>query len=183
MCSSDLKPKRAASLGLDFLPPENWLSRPSVAGTLRGRTVQIFNYVTGGGKSSTTWSAVKAELSAPGLLTVALKRQGFATKVAELFGAHEITVDDAEFDRAWFVQTNQPEFLRAALIPELRAKLMAVLRAGMSGEFQLKGREVKYAETGTFADLKRAERFALVAEIVCDLAEVGEVAAERRGTA
>ncbi len=173
--------KLAAQLGLDFDAGGGWLNRPRVAGSLHGRHVRIFNYTTGSGKSSTTWSAITAELSAPSPLTFTLKRQGFSTKIAEFFGAHEITVGDAEFDQAWFVQTNQPDFMRAALIPELRAKLMAVLHAGLAGSFQLKGGEVKYAEIGTFADARRTSRFAALAEVACDLADVAEVAAQGQG--
>ena len=172
--------KLATQLGLEFFPASGWLNQyqSSVGGTLRGKTVQIFNYTTGSGKSSTTWSAMKAQLAAPSPLSFTLKKQGFTTKIAELFGAHEITVGDAEFDQAWFVQTNQPEFMRAALIPELRTKLMAALHAGLSGAFELKGGDVKYAEVGTFADAKRTERFVALAEVVCDLADVAEVAAK-----
>ena len=175
--------KLAAQLGLEFRPARNWLGRSSIAGTFRGKNVRIFNYVTGSGKSQTKWSAVTAALAMPSPLTFKLKKQGFSTKIAELFGAHEITVGDAEFDKVWFIQTNQPEFMRAALIPELRAKLMAVLRAGLSGAFELQGGAVKYAEVGTFFGARRASRFAALAEVACDLADVAEVAAEGRSTA
>ncbi|HTQ30461.1 MAG TPA: hypothetical protein VMI53_04570 [Opitutaceae bacterium] len=171
--------KLAVRLGLEFLPAGGWLGRPSIVGPMRGKAVQIFNYTTGSGKSRTTWSAMKAQLAAPSQLSFTLRKQGFATRIIELFGAHEITVGDAEFDKAWFVQTNQPGFMRAALIPEMRAKLMAALHAGLPGAFELNGRDVKYAEVGTFADAKRIERFAALGEVLCDLADVAEVAADQ----
>jgi hypothetical protein len=172
--------KLAPQLGLDFLPGGSWFGQPSLVGTRRGKTVQIFNYTTGSGKSRTTWSAVKAALATPSPLTFTLKKQGLGTKISELFGAKEITVGDTAFDQAWFVQTNQPEFLRAALIPELRERLLAAQRQQRSGAFELKNGAVQYAEIGSFADAKRTERFAALADLVCDLADVAEVAAQSR---
>jgi hypothetical protein len=173
--------KLAAQLGLGFVAAVGWMGRASVSGTLRGKKVDFFSYTTGSGKSSTTWAAVTAQAATTGALAFTLQKQGFSTKIAGLFGAHEITVGDGEFDAAWFVQTNQPEFLRAALIPELRAKLMAARRAGAVGKFELRGSEIKYAEVGTFAEAKRSERLAALADAVCDLAAVAEVAAEGQG--
>ncbi len=173
--------KLAAQLGLEYVAAVGWMGQARVNGTLLGRKIDFFSYVTGSGKSSTTWAAVMAQAATAGTLTFTLQKQGFGTKIAELFGAHEITVGDGEFDAAWFVQTNQPEFLRAALIPELRAKLMAARRAGTTGKFELKGSEIKYAEVGTFADAKRIGRFAALADVMCDLAAVSEVAAEGQG--
>jgi hypothetical protein len=110
-------------------------------------------------------------------LTFSLEKRGFVTKIEKLFGAHEAVVDDAAFAKAWFVQTNQPDFMSAALIPELRAKLMAARQAGANGNFGLKSGQVKYAEVGGFADAKLSERLAALADVMCDLADVAEVAA------
>jgi hypothetical protein len=98
----------------------------------------------------------------------------------ELFGAREITVDDATFDAAWFVQTNQPEYFRAALVGEIRDQFMAARRAGASGIFQLENGVVKYAEQGTFGNAGRRQRYELIAPLLCDLADVAEVFAQER---
>jgi|SRR5579885_1910362 len=172
--------KLAAQLGLEFLAARSWMARPSVAGTRRGKAVQIFNYTTGSSKSQTTWSAARVQLAAPGPLTFKLKKRGVANQLAAFFGARSVSTGDAEFDQAWFVQTNQPEFLCAALLPELREKLMSAQRAGASGAFELTGSEVKYAEIGLFATAKRADRFATLIDLLCDLADVAEVAAEQK---
>jgi hypothetical protein len=112
-----------------------------------------------------------------------LEKQGFGSKLAELLGAHEITVGDPRFDAAWFVRTNQPEFFAAALIPELRDKLMAAQAMGARGKFELKDGVVKYAEQGTFADARLAGRLATLADVVGDLADVAEVAGTNPGPA
>jgi hypothetical protein len=102
----------------------------------------------------------------------------------ELFGAKEIQVGDEGFDRTWFIQTNQPEFFRAALLPELRAKINALIHdlgtqaRGM--EFKLEGAAVRYAEMGTFADGDSCQRCQRAADIVGDLADLAEVAAQQK---
>ncbi|HEV8072925.1 MAG TPA: hypothetical protein VGP21_02245 [Opitutaceae bacterium] len=169
--------KLAAQLSLEFVPAAGWTGRPSVTGTLRGKKTDFFSYVTSTGKSSTAWAAVTVQVAAAGGLTFSLEKRGFVTKIEKLFGAHEAVVDDAAFAKAWFVQTNQPDFMSAALIPELRAKLMAARQAGANGNFGLKSGQVKYAEVGGFADAKLSERLAALADVMCDLADVAEVAA------
>ena len=148
-------------------------------GTRRGRYLQVFGFSTGSGKSRTQWSAVSAVAPAAGGLTFHLRRQGFSTKFMEIFGAKEIVVGDVEFDRAWFIQTNQPETFGAALLPELREKITAFLRdagnqvRGMA--FKLESNEVRYVEIGNFADDKRCQRCLVAADIVGDLAEAADV--------
>lgn len=179
--ATDNLQKLAAQLGLEFVAATGWTGRPCVTGTLRGKKTDFFSYVTSTGKSSTAWAAVTVQAAMAGALTFSLEKRGFVAKIEKLFGAHEAVVDDAEFAQAWFVQTNQPDFMSAALIPELRAKLMAARQAGAKGNIELKGGVVKYAEVGGFADAKLSDRFAALADLMCDLADVAEVAAEGQG--
>jgi hypothetical protein len=171
----------AKQLGLEFVPTRNWFKQPSVAGTRRGRPMQIYNYYTGHGKYRKAWSAVSAHSAGDGRLTFKLRKKDFSARLNQLFSSRPVTTDDTEFDKAWFVQTNQPEFLRAALIPELRARLMEVRRAGSKGTIELEHAAVKYAESGYFTSAKRTGRFLALADVVCDLADIAEVAAEGSG--
>lgn len=178
----------AATLGLQFeeKPPVLGLFYPEAraAGQLRGKRVELFPFTTGAGKSRTHWSAVAATLPAACGLTFRLQRQGFGSKFLELFGAREISTGDAAFDAAWFIQTNHPEYFREALLPELRAKINALVREsgtparGM--EFRLEHNAVRYAEIGSFASsdcLKRCQR---AVEIVCDFADLAEVFTDQK---
>ncbi|HXC01109.1 MAG TPA: hypothetical protein VNU49_00555 [Opitutaceae bacterium] len=181
--TTDNLQKLATQLGLEFVAATGWTGQPRVTGALRGKKTDFFTFVTSTGKSSTTWAAVTVQAATAGALTFALEKRGFVTKIEKLFGAHEAVVDDADFSKAWFVQTNQPDFMSVALIPELRVKLMAARQAGSNGKFELKGGQVKYVEMGSFSEVKRSERFAALADVMCDLADVAEVAAEGQGKA
>jgi len=180
----DQAQRLADTLGLALDPAQPVLGlfwpNPRGTGTIRERRVEFFNYTTGSGKSRTTWSALTARPRADGGLTFHLRKQGLGTKVMELFGTKEITVDDAAFDAAWFVQTNQPDYFRAALVGEIRDRFMAALRAGATGSFLLEYGEVKYAERGTFGNDRRRQRYELIAPLLCDLADVAEVFAQTR---
>jgi hypothetical protein len=167
----------AQQLGLNFQPPTGWSASLRVTGELRGKPTAVFTYTTGSGKSQQTWAALTVQSANPGDFTFTLQKQGFVTKVMELFGTHEIKVGDAAFDALWFVRTNRPEFFGAALIPELREKLMAAGRASLGGKFELKDGVVKYFEPGTLADARQTARLAAVADVVCDLADVADVSA------
>jgi hypothetical protein len=178
----------AGQLGLEFAAGAPVLGvfypETRATGRMRDKRVEVFSFSTGSGKSRVQWCAVSAAVPAAGGLTFHLRRQGFGTKVMELFGAKEISVGEPEFDRTWFIQTNQPEYFRAALLPELREKISALVREpgaparGM--EFKLEAAVVRFAEIGSFADADRCRRCRRAAEIVCDLADLAEVWAERK---
>jgi hypothetical protein len=76
------------------------------------------------------------------------------------------------------LETNEPEFFRAALVPEVRAKIMAA-PTGSSGNFKLETTSVCYAERGTFADANDGARFEQLLPLLHDLADIAEVSAER----
>ena len=177
----------AETLGLQFedKPPTfGFYSDVRAGGQLRGKRVEVFPFSTGSGKSRVQWSAVAATTVSSTELTFHLRRQGFGTKFLELFGAKEIQVGDAAFDRDWFIQTNQPEFFRDALLPEVREKISSLVRElgtqarGM--EFKRIPYRVQYAEIGSFSDNDRCKRCERAADIVCDLADVAEVFAEQQ---
>ena len=183
--------RMAETLGLEFTakPPALGLfyTEATATGQRRGKRMTLFPFSTGSGKSRTHWSAISAAVPTATSLTFHLQRQGMATKVMEMFGAREIQVGDAEFDRTWFIQTNQPEFFREALLmPELRDKIGALVRElgtqarGM--EFKLEQNVVRYAEMGSFSSGDCCQRCLRAADIVCDLADVAEVAAEQKSS-
>lgn len=148
---------------------------PEARGVIRGKTVRIYNYTTGSGKSKKTWSAMAVTPRAHGGLTFALTHEGVGSKVMGLFGTKEVKVGNAVFDDRWFVRSNAPEFFAAALIPEIQHKIQE-----LPGTWKLEEGAVNYRERGMFTDLARCERFAAVAEAACDLADIAEVYAQQQ---
>ena len=155
---------------------------PRISGQIRGKRIEVFPFSTGSGKSRVQWSAISAAAQVDGGLTFDFRPQGLGTKLMEVFGSREIQVGDDAFDRAWFIQTNQPDFLRAALVPELREKISALSReAGVrGGQLQLEHGVVRYAEHGSLSDAKRCDRLGRALDAVCDLADVAEVFAGQK---
>lgn len=174
----------ASRLGLVLEPGQpklGWFHpAPRGRGVIRGKRVEFFTYSTGSGKSRVQWAAITIAPADAGGLTFGIDRQGLLTKLGELFGMKEIQVGDPAFDAKWFVQTNQPDFFRAAFLPELRAKLTALADQGLlRGALALKDGVVKYKERGSFYDEAQCARIAGVVDLACDLADVAEVWAGR----
>lgn len=174
----------ARQLGLQLGPATKrfgFWPEPRAAGQFRGRQAELYTFTTGSGKSRVRWSALAVTPTATGGLTFRLTRQGLGSKLSEWFGAKEITVGDRAFDDAWFIQTNHADFFRAALIPELRARLTAVSdTSGRAHRASLKldGNAVVYAEAGEFGDERLCARLAGMAEALSDFADVAEVFAQ-----
>lgn len=177
----------ADRLGLALAPATPTFGRfyppPRAQGTVRGKRVELFAYSTGSGKSRKTWAAIGVTPAQPGGLTFSFTRQGLGSRVLSLFGAKEIEVGNRAFDERWFIQTNQPEFLRAALLPELQQKLMDLDRKKLPGSIRLEDGTVKYAEQGSFYSRETCDRVGAMLDVLCDLADVAEVWAQsRQGT-
>lgn len=154
------------------------VSGGSLQGTMQGRAVRFWHYHTGSGKSRKQWCAVGVRPRRATALTFSLTREGAVSTLKSLFGAKEVVTGDTAFDKAWFVESNQPDFLRAALVPEIRAKLTAAHHDGRSsGQFRFADGEVKYAEVGGFASADQTLRLEKQLSLLQDLADVAEVSA------
>jgi hypothetical protein len=147
----------------------------SLEGEQAGRVVRFWTFSTGAGKSRTTWVAVGVRPRADGGLTFDLARQGLGAKIMEFFGVKEIQVGDAAFDAAWFVCTNQPEFFAAALVPSIRARLMASPKVGRSHGYKLEKGVVQYAEHGHLSGEAVLARLEQQLPLLHELADVAEV--------
>jgi hypothetical protein len=166
----------AARLGMQVTGDlKSLLASGGVAGTYQGKAVRFWTYSTGSGKSRRTWCAVGVKPRAHGGLQFELQRQGFGTKIMEWFGAKEIQVGDPAFDRDWFIRTNQPEFLAAALVPEIRAKLTSLKLAASEKSFRLEAGEVQLSTPGTFGSDQVVARLESCLPLLFDLADIAEV--------
>jgi hypothetical protein len=159
--------RRPATLG--FEPP------PTVEGRYHNRTVRFFNYTTGSGKSRTRWSAVSAAVNGAAGFTLDLYPENFFVRIATALGMQDIRVGDPAFDPAFIVKSNDPAYAAAALMPEIRTRLLDERRRGAHGHLAIKDGEVRYAEIGGFDQEARVNRLAGMLEAACDLAEVAEV--------
>lgn len=172
----------ATRLGLELKVVKHafGLQQASLEGSLQGKAVRFWSYTTGSGKSQRRWVAVGAQPRQCGQLKFRLDPQGLGTRVAEFFGAKEIQVGERRFDEAWFVRTNAPEVFGAALVPEIREKLLAARTAGATGSYRLEDGWVVYAEQGSFAPSGVVDRLESLVPALLDLADVVEFCAGQR---
>jgi hypothetical protein len=148
---------------------------PTVEGRYRDRQVRFFNFTTGSSKSRTTWSAVSAAIGSATGFTLELAPENLLSRIGIALGMQDIKVGDPEFDRAFVVRSNDAAYAAAALLPEIRARLLSERKQGARGHLTVKAGEARYAEVGAFADAARIDRLAGMLEVICDLAEVAEV--------
>ncbi len=169
----------AARLGLELIATEkSWVgTQLEVRGPRLGKDVRFWSFTTGSGKSRRHWVAVGVRAKDVGEMKFKLQQQGFGTRVAELFGAKEITVGERAFDDAWFVRTSEPDYFGAALVAPIRAKLMAAREAGATENFKLEDGWVSYAEQGSFSSERHVARLESLVPVLYDLADVAEVCA------
>jgi len=151
-------------------------------GERRGRTLTVFTYTTGFGKSKRRWVAVAAHVKDVGRLTFSLKqRVPIIDLILQLFRKCETKVGDQAFDKKWVMVTNRPDYMSAAVLPEMREKMSRLGGNFLSdSSYKLDLYTLQYAQQGSFANAKLCARLAEQAELVCDLADVMEVGEEMK---
>lgn len=174
-------------LGIHQRPPLFGIfhSLPQVVGSRHGRDVRIYQFQKGSGKNSQTWCALTMG-QVPGTdLHVKLSGQGAFTKIRSFFGAQEIAVEDRAFNDRWFIETNDPGFLKAALFGKVCAAIDATQPGGgkPKGRFELEDGAVRYEEMGGFSDADRRERLRLAMAAAQELLDVASVHADQGGRA
>jgi hypothetical protein len=150
-------------------------------GETAGRPLRFWTFSTGSGKSRTSWCAVSVQAQPTNRLTFELRQQGFATKMMKLFGVKPVPLGDAAFDTAWFLQTSQPDYLRAAFGPEIRGKLMSARDIGAPGNYKLEFGAMRYAEQGSFSNDATCRRLERQIPLLQDLADLADVFATQQG--
>jgi hypothetical protein len=148
---------------------------PTVEGRYRDRPVQFFNYTTGSRKNRIYWSAVSANIGNDNGFTLELAPENFLTRIVTALGMQDITIGDPVFDRSFLIRSNNAAYAAAALLPEIRARLLSKREQGSLGQLTVKAGVVRDAEIGAFDDAARVDRMAGMLEVICDLAEVAEV--------
>jgi hypothetical protein len=147
----------------------------SLEGEQSGRAIRYWTYTTGSGKSRTSWVTVGVRPRGDGGMQFDLSRQNLGTKIMEMFGTRELRVGDPAFDEAWFVRTNQPEYFKVALMPEIRAKFMAAPTGRWGVRYKLEGGWVQYVEQGQLGSAGVVERLEQQLPLLHELADVAEV--------
>ena len=170
-------PLWAEELGWTPKPVTGWTTPPEATGVHAGRRGRAFTYATGSGKSRVNWAAIELASGASSGLELEITRQNFGTKVAALFGVKEIEVGDAAFDARWFIRTNRPDYMKAAVLPEFRQRIDELApRGGRGMKLEIKEGRAIYSEQGFFSAPVRA-RVAQALPVLADLAALAEVEA------
>ena len=146
---------------------------PEMSGEIRGKQVRLYSYETDG-QSKIKWAALSVTPSVSGGLRFSLVRRGITSKVWSALDSKEFKIGDEEFDRVWSIETNAPDFLTTALLPEIRQKIQP-----HEGKWELAKGVVTYAERGSFSNPERCTRFLAITEAACDLADAAEVYAKQ----
>ena len=166
--SRSLKYYRKLKEKYELTEKANGKNIPVFEGVYRSRTVNIENKEYGAKKKLSTQLTVRCENPADFEITL-VKRSRANNSV---YSADSSPVDDEEFDKLFFVHTNNPERVKKLFDFNTRFKLQQVNDLGFNGIISLTGNEFTYTEPGTLNSDTAVMRFELVLHELCDLADV-----------
>jgi hypothetical protein len=147
-----------------------------IEGTVRGRAVQISEFLVDEGKHEQTYLELVVAANA-NHFKFALHRRGLIRKLGGFLGVHETTIGDEEFDRRWRITASDMTTLQSVLSPELRTKIDQ--SANNFSEFNLYNDWIRYREQATISNSGPLRRMEGMVELMCDLAEAIEKVAEK----
>ncbi len=149
---------------------------PTASGRREGRTMRLHTFTTGSGKQRQSWQAMAVSCANPHGLTFQLGTQNVLSSLGVLFGGQDVQVGDPVFDGRFVVKTNAVDYLRAALLPEIRATLLQCWsNRAMGAAIRLEGDQLVYAEPGSFTETAVVERMKAMAQPMSVLATLPEV--------
>lgn len=162
--------EQAPSAG--FLPPS-----PSVAGMFSGRQARLREFTRGSGKNRTRWVAAHVQCTQSNSLKLTLRTQHMAIfeKIAEVFGYKDIVVGDLAFDSLLAVRGNDEAFIKAALIPEIRTRIVAFWPKKLGSRITVDNGEVVYEQQGSFGNAQCRESLEEAFPVLTDMAAIAEV--------
>jgi len=132
--------------------------------------LKLYRYSVRSGNNSTTYTTVRNVAPNPRELTFRLSPEGLLTKLGKAMGAQDVETGDEAFDRRMVVKCSDPDFIRTALLPEVRSKILAFWDDHKPhGTIMLDGEELFYFETGTIRSEKTRNRFAAATELLAKL--------------
>lgn len=162
--------------GEPFFKSIQWLSflkKPTrVSGDYKGGAIEVWHFSRSSGKSSHPYIGLKLRLDNKRKLSFQFHKEGLFSKIGKTFGMQDVSVGDAQFDKTFIVKSNDPEFIRAALLPEIMEKFYdAFEQHGAKGTIKLKGNEIYYEEGGRIRSDESRARFAALIDLCADLRE------------
>jgi len=171
----------AARLGLEYREEQSsglFAPKPTVAGMIGGRRARLHEFTRGSGKSRTSWVAASVEILGPSALKLTMRSQGPAIfeRIAGAFGYKDIVIGDPSFDSMFAVNGSDEVFLKAALIPEVRSRLVAFWPKASGGRITVgEGGEAVYEQQGSLTNARCRENLERAFPVLGDMAALAEV--------
>lgn len=168
----------AATMNLRLIEPEKkWVFQSgsvSLEGKVRGRSIRIHSFTKGSGKNRTYWCAARVGVENNRNLSLTISSENIFTRLGGRLGFKQALAGDKAFDEKFYIKCSDEDFLRAALIPEVRARFVDVWNSGTNGKVTADEGWVSFVEQGAFASDKICARFPGATELICDVAEIVE---------
>jgi len=153
----------------------SFITRPfHLEGTYRELPLRIHHWASrSGNRRGPTHANARLTVPNPKKLTLHVYREGLMSKVGKALGMQDVQTGDARFDGCFVVKSGDPEFIKTALLPEIRQRFLEIWeRHKPEGNIRLENDELFYDELGTIGSEPARERFAAVCELLGELSGV-----------
>lgn len=113
---------------------------------------------------------LRVAVTNPTGLKLGFSRESILAKIGKPLGMQDIRTGDERFDKLLIVKCSDPDFIHAALLPEIKQRFYEVWEEHKAqGSIKLERDGLVYDEVGKINNDVACNRFAAVAELMCDL--------------
>jgi hypothetical protein len=137
----------AALLGAEFIPEAGaWYQKKimEIRALVDGVGVLVDHYTVSTGKSSTTYTRLKATPSGPPDLHLGIHKEGFFSSLGKAFGTQDVIIGEQTFDDKFIIKASDEEICKAWINSDIQNKILDV----SDYSFQIKKNEVTVTKLG-----------------------------------
>lgn len=122
--------RTAQQLGGHFQPPVGpWYNRGSmnITATVSGTSVLVDHYTVNTGKSSVTYTRIRANAEGAGKLSIKIYKEHIFSTLGKALGFQDVQLGDPSFDPIFMVKANDEELARIWIHAEVRRLIAGAL--------------------------------------------------------
>ena len=153
---------------------------PWMVGERDGRRLQLTQISRTAGRHTRNYvRLILTSDRASASLQFRISPEGWRSTLKRLLRIEKVKTGDPIFDLEWWVQSNRPDFMAAALVAEVREHVRST---GSEGRFSYRDGKLKFEASGSIRSVAQLGRLRAVCEAAHALMTVAEVdAADDRG--
>jgi uncharacterized membrane protein YecN with MAPEG domain len=154
---------------LDSSKKSRFFKHPVARGRYTEVPVEIGSFIKEEGRKKNSATYINADCINHQGLDFTIVKKNNANKIK--YGDNAFSINDAEFDRKFIINTNNTKRMFDLLNFSIKYKLLQSLNIGFNGELRLNGNKLEYIEKELIKNSVNLLRIEILLHLLCEIAD------------